>query len=116
VNNNKKLSISDNKKVLAEYETFRIRELPDHFLSNKIEKVLVRKKKSKRIYKCLENGEEKYYEVFINFLDKVPLKFWVFSLYDYQEIYPDEKEFNDKYRAWRFDNEQKALDKYRSLE
>lgn len=114
MDNEKTFTISENKKILNEYEKFRVKELPKTFLCNKTEKILFKRTNSKMIYKCLVDGRHSHYEVFINFLESVSLRFWVCSIYDYVEIYPDKNEFD--YRAWIYVDIKDALKKYESLD
>ena len=106
-------NITKNKQILEEYEKHTIKQLPENILKNGVIKTLMHRTKSKMIYECRDKKGIIFYEVFINFVVPVPLKFWVISLYDYQEIYPDKQDYG--YRAWIFYDKTEALRMFISM-
>lgn len=106
-------TITQNKNVLLEYDNINIRKLlPDIFSAGIYRKCLERTH-SKLIYECRDKECLLFYDVFINFVVPIPLRFWLNSLYQYEEIYPKTDDY--QYRAWVYWDKNKAMKKYISL-
>jgi len=109
-------TITSNNKVLNDYDNLRIKKLKSEISESGTIKSLLDRSKSKMIYFCQSKYDDLiWYDVFINFVMPIPVKFLLVSLYEYQEIYPTEQEFTCPYRAWRFFNSKNAIKKFDSI-